>query len=76
MKTLLRITDRYMKESDISTLAVIKFCLVSFGMLMGMQVPKKAKKPVQVACASIFVASYVPLMAKLVSVGYKEIKGE
>ena len=39
MKLLFRAADRYIEESDWKVLAVLKFCLISLGVLLGCKVP-------------------------------------
>jgi len=65
MKKLLAAADQYIRESDWKVTAVLKFCLLSLGMILGMQVPEKRKKPVLFGCLALFAATYVPLMTKL-----------
>jgi len=45
-------------------LALIKFCLFSMGLLIGMQLPKKFHKAVKIGAAIVFVGTYIPLMVK------------
>ena len=51
MKALLRIGDNYAKKSSWRDFAVVKFCLFSMGLIAGMSVPDKEKKPVRAAGA-------------------------
>mgnify|MGYP007121846675 CR=1 FL=1 len=60
--------DDYIKRSSWKDLAMIKFCLFSIGVLAGMRIPEKNRKQAGVAAAVIFAVTYVPLMAKFVSV--------
>lgn len=64
MKRLFEAADIYMKTSDWKTLTVIKFCLFSMGIILGMGVKEKHRKPVFITAVSVFVATYIPLMAK------------
>ena len=41
---LFETADRYCKESNWKTLALLKFCLFAMGMLIGMKVPEKHKR--------------------------------
>ena len=43
---LFDVADRYCKESSWKTLALLKFCLFSIGLMVGMQVPKEKRKAV------------------------------
>ena len=66
MKTLLSIANRYVETSDWKTITILKFCLLSFGLIVGMQVREEYKKPVTKCALTVFLATYIPLMAKLV----------
>ena len=68
MKALLRIGDNYAKKSSWRDFAVVKFCLFSMGLIAGMSVPDKEKKPVRAAAAMVFAVTYIPLMYKLFKV--------
>lgn len=68
MKKLFCYADRYIKKSDWKDLAMIKFCLFSMGILAGMRIPEKNRKQAGAIAAVVFVATYIPLMAKFFSV--------
>ena len=61
---LFDVADRYCKESSWKTLALLKFCLFSIGLMAGMQVPKEKRKAVYGAGMAVFLVTYIPLMAK------------
>lgn len=62
MKQVLELADNYIKSCSWKELALIKFCMCSVGMLIGMSVCKKHKKAVGVVAAVVFIATYIPLM--------------
>ena len=62
---LLDAANQYLKESDWKTLAAIKFCLFSMGVIVGLLLPQSAKWPVIAVFAVIFLVTYIPLMLKL-----------
>ena len=62
---LFQIADRYCKESNWKTLALLKFCLFSMGILVGMLIPQEKKKAVAGVGFAAFMVTYIPLMAKL-----------
>ena len=64
MKTLFASADEYLQNSDWKDIAVLKLCLLSLGLLAGMQLPEKHRKTARVAAVVIFVATYIPLMVK------------
>lgn len=68
MNKLFEIADRYIAESDWKTIAVLKFCLISLGMLIGMLIKKEYKKAVMLAALCVFALTYVPLMMKFYKV--------
>lgn len=72
MKKLFEAANRYIETSDWKTIAVLKFCLISLGMMIGMAIPKKNKKPVFFGALAIFAATYIPLMVKF----FRVFKGE
>ena len=65
MKKLFAAADRYIQTSDWKTIAVLKFCLISLGMMAGMQIKPKHRKAVFCGCLGVFGITYVPLMEKL-----------
>lgn len=65
MKKLFRTADRYIQTSDWKLIAILKFCLLSLGLLAGMAVPKKHRTPAIIGAISVFVSTYVPLMTRL-----------
>ena len=65
MKKLIRCANQYIWESDWKTIGLLKFCLLSLGICVGMAVPEEKKKTVLRAAFLSFVISYIPLMAKI-----------
>ena len=68
MKTLLSIANHYVETSDWKTIAALKFCLLSLGLIAGMQIREEHKKPVTKYALAVFAATYIPLMAKLMRI--------
>lgn len=64
MKFLFDSADTYLQHSDWRDFALIKFCLFSMGIIAGVLLPSKAKKPAFATAAVVFVATYIPLMVK------------
>ena len=64
MKKLFEAANRYIKTSDWKTIAVLKFCLISLGMMIGMTIGRRAKKPAFFGAAAVFTAACIPLMVK------------
>lgn len=65
MKNLFELGNQYAKESDWKDFALLKFCLCAMGIIIGTQVSPKYKKIVVRASAGVFIATYIPLMAKV-----------
>lgn len=64
MKRLTDAADRYLKACDWRDMAVLKLCLCALGVLIGLAVPGRKKRPAAWAASLVFVAAYVPLMGK------------
>lgn len=67
MKKLIRIADEYAKQSTWKDFALVKFCLLALGIILGTQVCEKKKKSVIWVSVAVFIATYIPLMVKFVS---------
>ena len=61
---LFEAADRYIRTSDWKIIAVLKLCLISLGMMIGMWIRPEHKKSVFLAAAGVFLVTYVPLMVK------------
>lgn len=68
MKQLFNYADKYIRQSTWKDLALLKFCLFAMGVLVGIHIPEKNRKPVGIAAVAVFAATYIPLMAKFASV--------
>lgn len=68
MKKLIRCANQYIWESDWRTIGLLKFCLLSLGICVGMAVPEEKKKTVLRAAFLSFVISYIPLMTKFIRI--------
>ncbi|MBQ3704729.1 MAG: permease of phosphate ABC transporter [Oscillospiraceae bacterium] len=68
MKKLFDAANRYLETSDWKTIAVLKFCLIALGMMIGMGIRKENKKPVFLSAVTVFAAAYIPLMVKFYKV--------
>ena len=68
MKKLIRCANQYIWESDWKTIGLLKFCLLSLGICVGMAVPEEKKKTVLRAAFLSFVISSIPLMAKFIRI--------
>ncbi|NBI11485.1 permease of phosphate ABC transporter [Colidextribacter sp. OB.20] len=75
MKFLFNSADAYLQQSDWRDFALIKFCLFSMGVIAGILLPPKAKKPAIITAAVVFVATYIPLMVKYGKIVVGMLKG-
>ena len=64
MKKLFETANRYVETSDWKIIAVLKFCLIALGMMIGMLIRPEHKKSVFLGALSVFLVSYVPLMVR------------
>ena len=64
MKKLFAAAHRYVETSDWKIIAVLKFCLISLGLMAGMQIRPEHRKPVFLGALGTFIVTYIPLMAK------------
>ena len=67
MKKFLDYADQYIQESDWKVIAALKLCLLSLGICLGLSLPGEKKKPVFAITAAVFIFTYIPLMAKFVT---------
>ena len=75
MEKLFDAANRYIETSDWKIIAVLKFCLISLGMRIGMFIAPKHRKPVLLGALAVFIATYIPLMVKFFRV-FTEIDRE
>ena len=77
MKRLIRCANQYIWESDWKLISLLKFCLLSLGICIGLYVPsqkktdtdaKGQKASVSNIAAAAFIVSYIPLMAKFLRI--------
>ena len=61
---LFEVADRYCKESTWKTMAAVKFCLFSIGIIVGVLLPETCQPPVLVIFGIVFIITYIPLMRK------------
>ena len=65
MKKLFEAANRYVETSDWKTIAVLKICLLSLGLMIGMLIKPNHKKKVFLGALGVFLITYIPLMGKL-----------
>ena len=67
MKHLFDCADSYVQSRNWKMLALVKFCLCSIGVLLGLSVPEKHKRATGGFALGIFLATYFSLMADFLS---------
>ena len=68
MKRIFSSADEFIRESNWKDLAVLKFCLLSLGLLAGTWIAEQRKKGVRIAASVVFLLTYIPLMAKYLKI--------
>ena len=74
MKKLFACTDAYLASRDWKMVAVLKFCLLALGLLLGLCVPAKHKKKAAAVGGAVFALTYVPLMTDFALSAIKTLK--
>ena len=64
MQKLFDAADRYLETSDWKVLAVLKFCLIALGMMIGMLIKPKHRKAVFLGALGTFLITDIPWMLK------------
>lgn len=63
MEKLLRCANAYLAVRDWKLMAMVKFCVASLGLLLGLRTPAKHRKKAAAGALAVFALTYVPLMA-------------
>lgn len=64
MKKLIAAGNLYLKKMDLTDVALLKLCLGSLGVLIGLGCAKRHKKGAGFLAGFLFILTYVPLMGK------------
>ena len=62
MRKLLSAVDDYIARMTWRDLGLVKLCLCSMGVLLGLAASKKARKWAALGAVVVFLATYIPLM--------------
>ena len=68
VKRAFEASDDYAKQSGWMDFALIKTCLCALGVMIGISVPPKSRKPVFGLAAVTYALTYVAIMAKFLPV--------
>lgn len=61
---LFEVANKYCKESDWKILAMVRFCLFSMGIMVGVLLPDRFRNVVLIIFGVVFITTYIPLMSK------------
>ena len=68
MKRLFQSAELFLADSTWKDMALVKFCLFSLGLLAGLGVSARKKRPAAIVAVLVFLATYIPLMAKFLPI--------
>ena len=69
---LFEVANKYCKESDWKILAMVKFCLFSMGIMVGVLLPDRFRNVVLIIFGVVFITTYIPLMSKFLKLWKEE----
>ena len=72
MKCFIKTGKKYIERMDIWDVSFLKICLCAMGVLIGVGVSNEKRKSVGIAAIFIFIATYIPLMAKFIGIALEE----
>lgn len=72
MKKFIKRCHEYINNMKLYDFALLKFCLISLGMMLGLFVKDKYKKPCFFASFTVFMASYVHIMTEFLEAVFKK----
>ena len=74
MRKLLELGNRYAANSSWVDFALVKFCLCSIGVMIGLNIPAKNRKYAVSAAGLVFAMTYFPLMKKVFAIAKEMIE--
>ena len=74
MKELFLCVQKYKNQMNLMDFGLLKICLLSMGILMGIGVPKRCKKRVAACTSVVFAFTYAPLITKLLGIVAEDSK--
>lgn len=72
MKRIMKRGKKYIERMDLWDVSFLKICLCAMGVLIGLGVSENKKKSVGITAVFVFIATYVPLMAKYIGIVLEE----
>lgn len=64
--------DEFVRQSSWRDLALVKLCLCAAGLMIGMALPKRAKKTASMVAAGVFCCTYLPLILKFLRIFHED----
>lgn len=74
MKDLCKHVKKYKEQMNILDFALLKICLTSMGMLIGIGIPKPCKKKAAICLSALFAFTYAPLVTKFLNIVLSDSK--
>lgn len=72
MKKIIKIANEYTSQMNLVDISLLKLCLASMGVILGIATPKKYKKKVAAGASVLFAFTYAPLMTKFLGLALKD----
>lgn len=66
MNKLICCANQYIQESDWKCISLLKLCLLSLGICIGLRIPSGKKKTLFKAAAIAFLVSCIPLTSRFI----------
>ncbi|NCB62141.1 MAG: hypothetical protein EOM52_00755 [Clostridia bacterium] len=67
LKNLMTAAKRFVNEMELKDIAIMKICLIAFGVLTGLALPKRARRPSAFFAALIFLGTWGTMMFRFLA---------
>lgn len=74
VKRLLAYVNGYLRQWDWKDAGLLKCCVCAAGVMIGLGIPVKRKKPAFAAAGGVFALTYIPLMVGFVRSAIRQQK--
>ncbi len=72
MKELFRYANAYIRKLHWEDFALFKICLLALGVLLGLALPKRIRRPVGFVAVVLVMLTYVPAIGKFLNAGSRK----
>lgn len=72
MKRILNYADDYIKSCSWKDIVLLKLCLCSIGVIIGLKISPKYKKASLGIAIAVYAATYIPIMSKFLAPALKK----